>query len=123
MWAYDGSKGLFTEGGVLKLKQKSGYWLKNVHCDKNLDNLRYKRNLTAHLKVEKTPAIISETAKLTSRKFMVVLMVLFLSTTKQTRELPSRLTPTMTEHRANTTRLTIMAIKQQQFDGFVPQEV
>ena len=28
----------------------------------------------------------------------------------------------MTEHSANTTRLTMMAIKQQQFDGFVQQE-
>lgn len=51
--------------------------------------------------MEKKPTIISETAKLTSRKFIVVLMLLFLSTTKQTSELPSRLTPTMIEHAAS----------------------
>lgn len=51
--------------------------------------------------MEKKPTIISETAKLTSRKFIVVLILLFLSTTKQTSELPSRLTPTMIEHAAS----------------------
>lgn len=52
-----------------------------------------------NLNVEKTPTIISDTARLTSKKFMGVLIDLSFSTTRQTSEFPSKLIATMTEHR------------------------
>ena len=45
---------------------------------------------------------MSDTARLTRRKFMGVLIVLSLRTTRHTRELPSRLIATMTEQRVIT---------------------
>lgn len=59
---------------------------------------------------------MSETAKLTNKKFMVVLIDLFFSTTKQTSELPSRLIPTMTEQKTCITRCTGM-LTQSYNDG------
>jgi len=58
--------------------------------------------------VEKTPTIISDIARLTSRKFMVVLMFLSLRTTRQTSEFPSKFTTTMTEHKEITALLNIL---------------
>lgn len=59
--------------------------------------------------MEKTPTIISDTARLTSRKFIGVFrMALSFSTTRQTSELPSKLMTTMTEHRDITTMETGM---------------
>ena len=62
-----------------------------------------------NLNVEKTPTIISDIARLTSRKFMVVLMFLSLRTTRQTSEFPSKFTTTMTEHREITALLSMLA--------------
>ena len=59
--------------------------------------------------MEKTPTIISDIARLTSRKFMVVLMFLSLRPTRQTSEFPSKFTTTMTEHRETTALLNILA--------------
>ena len=69
--------------------------------DTTLNEIQGKRmeSRITNLNVEKTPTIISDIARLTSRKFMVVLMVLSLRTTRQTSELPSKLTATMTEQR------------------------
>ena len=61
-----------------------------------------------NLNVEKTPTIISDIARLTSRKFMVVLMFLSLRTTRQTSEFPSKFTATMTEHSEITALLTML---------------
>ena len=58
--------------------------------------------------MEKTPTIISDIARLTSRKFMVVLMFLSLRTTRQTSEFPSKFTTTMTEHKEITALLNMM---------------
>lgn len=60
---------------------------------------KYMEARITNLNVEKTPTIISDTARLTSRKFMGVLMALSFSTTRQTSELPIKLIATMTEHR------------------------
>ena len=65
-------------------------------------------NFLANLNVEKIPTIMSDTARLTRRKFMGVLMVLSFSTTRQTSELPIKLIATMTEHREIITLDTMM---------------
>lgn len=46
---------------------------------------------------EKTPTIMSDAARFTRRKFIGVLIVLSLKTTRHTRELPSKLIATITE--------------------------
>jgi len=65
-------------------------------------------SIITNLNVEKTPTIISDIARLTSRKFMVVLMFLSLRTTRQTSELPTKFATTMTEHREITALLNML---------------
>jgi len=67
-----------------------------------------------NLNVEKTPTIISDIARFTSRKFIVVLMFLSLRTTRQTSEFPSKFTTTMTEHREITALLTMLTTIDEQ---------
>lgn len=74
----------------------------------------YMEERITNLNVEKTPTIISDIARLTSRKFMVVLMFLSLRTTRQTSEFPSKFTTTMTEHREITALLTMLTTIDEQ---------
>jgi len=75
---------------------------------------KYMETRITNLNVEKTPTIISDIARFTSRKFIVVLMFLSLRTTRQTSEFPSKFTTTMTEHREITALLTMLTTIDEQ---------
>ena len=81
---------------------KTRYGTLKIRLKRILFEYRVKLSDYTDLNVEKTPTIMSDTARLTRRKFMGVLIVLSLRTTRHTRELPSRLIATMTEQRVIT---------------------